>query len=246
MEIIKNLQEQGLSEKEAKVYVACLELGDTTAGDVSFKSKLPRTLVYDLLSKLIEKGLIAYVIKNNIKYFKASEPQQFIKTLKEKQKGIEEILPQLTLLQKSKSVRGPQVEVYEGKEGMKAVMNDILKSKVTEFFAYGSSRSSWEVIPTFMHHWHNERIKQKIMMNVLYNNTKATKEKIKKAKESLQYVKYKLMPIELESPTAFVIYGDKVVLQSWTKEPFAVMIENKEMAKNHKKYFEALWMIAKR
>ena len=87
MEIIKNLQEQGLSEKEAKVYVACLELGDTTAGDVSFKSKLPRTLVYDLLSKLIEKGLIAYVIKNNIKYFKASEPQQFIKILKEKQKG---------------------------------------------------------------------------------------------------------------------------------------------------------------
>ena len=116
MELIKTLQEQGLSEKEAKVYVACLELGDTTAGDVTVKSKLPRTLVYDLLSKLIEKGLVAYVIKNNIKYFKASEPQQFIKTLKEKQKGIEEILPQLILLQKTKGVRGPLVKVLKVKK----------------------------------------------------------------------------------------------------------------------------------
>ena len=54
------------------------------------------------------------------------------------------------------------------------------------------------------------------------------------------------MPIELESPTATVIYSNKVALQSWTKEPFAVVIEDQKMAENQKKYFEELWKIAKR
>ncbi len=52
------------------------------------------------------------------------------------------------------------------------------------------------------------------------------------------------MPIELESPTATLIYGNKVVLQLWTKEPFAVLIEEERMAENQKRYFEELWKIA--
>lgn len=54
------------------------------------------------------------------------------------------------------------------------------------------------------------------------------------------------MPIKAHSPTATIIYDHKVVLQSWSKDPFAVMIENEEMAANQRRYFEELWKIAKR
>ena len=54
------------------------------------------------------------------------------------------------------------------------------------------------------------------------------------------------MPITSISPAATQIYSNKVVLQSWTKEPFAVVIENEEFAENYKKYFEQLWKIAKK
>lgn len=64
--------------------------------------------------------------------------------------------------------------------------------------------------------------------------------------KSLKYTKFALIPIELESPTATVIYGDKVVFQSWTKEPFAVMIKSEEMAENQKRYFKQLWKISKK
>ena len=53
------------------------------------------------------------------------------------------------------------------------------------------------------------------------------------------------MPIELGSPTATVIYSNKVILQSWTKEPFAVMIVSSDLAENQKRYFKELWKIAK-
>lgn len=83
-------------------------------------------------------------------------------------------------------------------------------------------------------------------MNLIYNNTPETRKRIKESPKSLKLINYKLMPIEVELPTATVICGNKVFLQSWTKEPFAVVIESKEMADNQKKYFEALWKIAKK
>ena len=154
-------------------------------------------------------------------------------------------MPKLKELQKLECHKRPKVEIFEGKEGMKTVMDDILKSGIKEFLAYGSSRSSYEIIPAFIEDWHKQRAKKKILMKILYNNTKEAREKVRKFKSSLKLTHYKFMPIELESPTATLIYANKVVLQSWTKEPFAVMIESKEMAENQKKYFEELWKIAK-
>jgi len=245
MEIIQSLKKFGLSEKEGNVYLSCLELGETTATDISIKSSLPRTLVYDILERLISLGLVSYNIKNSKKHFITSEPQELLRILKEKEESIKEILPNLKELQKLKSVKRPKVEIYEGKEGMKTIMDNILRSKIKEFRAYGSSRSSFEIIPAFMDEWHKQRIKQKIMMKILYNNTKEAREKIKKKPESLKYTRYRFMPVELESPTATIIYENKVVLQSWTKDPFAVLIEDEQMAENQKRYFGELWKIAK-
>ncbi len=239
------LEHFGLSEKEARVYLACLELGDSLASDIAIKSSLPRTLVYDIGERLITFGLFSYVIKNNRKYFRAAEPREFSRILEEKQSSIKDVLRSLQELQKSKGEKRPKVEVYEGKEGMKTVMDDILRSGVKEFRAYGSSRSSFEVIPAFMEEWHKKRIQKKVVMKILYNNTKEAREKVEHRPDSLKLTRYRFMPVTVESPTATLIYGNKVVLQSWTKEPFAVMIENKEMAENQQRYFEELWKNAR-
>lgn len=245
-DMIEELKKFGLSEKEARVYLASVELGDTTASAISIKSNLPRTLVYDILERLIELGLISYAIKANKKHFTAANPQELVRILKDKERVISNIMPSLMEMSKAHGSQRPQVEVYEGKEGMKTVMDDILRSGAKEFLGYGSSRSSYEIIPAFMEEWHKRRIKQKVVMKVIYNNTKQTRDKVRHLQSSLKYAHYKLMPIEVELPTATVIYAGKVVLQSWTKEPFAVMIESKEMAENQKRYFEQLWKIAKR
>ncbi len=239
------LRKFGLSEKEAKVYLSCLELGDSVASNIALQSDLPRTLVYDILERLIDLGLVSYSIRDNKKFFRASDPEELLRILHEKENAVTKALPSLKILQKIKGVKRPKVEVYEGKEGMKAVMDDILRSGVKEFLAYGSSRSSFEIIPAFMEEWHKERIKRKVVMKILYNNTKEAREKVKVRTESLAFSQFKFMPITLESPTATLIYGNKVVLQSWTKEPFAVMIENEEMAENQRRYFEELWKLAK-
>lgn len=244
-EITEKLKEFGLSEKEAKVYLAALELGEATAGDIAIKSRLPRTLVYDILERLIEQGLVSYSIKTNKKYFLAVHPNEFLTIIRGKETAISSVMEELEEIYKKEGTKRPKVDIYQGAEGMKAVMNDILNSGIKEFLGYGSSRSSYDIIPAFMDEWHKRRIKHKVVMKVIYNNTKSAREKVTNLKSSLKLTSYKFMPIELESPTATVIYADKVVLQVWTKEPFAVMIKSKEMAENQKRYFEQLWKIAK-
>lgn len=245
-DLVDNLKRFGLAEKEAKVYLACLEIGDSVASEIALKSDLPRTLVYDILERLIDVGLISYAIKNNKKYFRAADPHELQQILEEKQEALGDILPHLIKLQKMKGVKRPKVEIYEGKEGMKTVMNDILRSRVKEFLAYGSSKSSFPVIPAFMEEWHARRARQKVFMRVIYNDSLEARQRVKQYIQTFKQAEYRFMPIKVHSPTATLIYDHKVILQSWTKEPFAVVIENEEMAENQRRYFEELWKIAKK
>lgn len=238
--MIKSLTKFGLSEKEAKVYLANLELGDATASEISLKADLPRTLVYDILERLIDLGLASYSIQDKRKRFAASNPDELLRIVKEKETSVKEVLPQLKEISKLHGYKRPKVEIYEGKEGMKTMMDKILSANITEFHGYGSSRSSFEIIPAFMEEWHQRRIVKRIKMKVLYNDTPETRQKMKK-KQSLKYSEARLMPIKLQAPNATVIFANKVVFQSWTEKPFAVIIEDELMAKNQKKYFDELW-----
>ena len=89
------LQEIGLSSTESKVYLALLELGSTLAGEITKKSQINRTNVYDALERLIEKGLATYVISSNRKVFEPVEPNKLKTMLEEKQEKLKEILPLL-------------------------------------------------------------------------------------------------------------------------------------------------------
>lgn len=245
-ETVLSLEKFGLSEKEAKTYLACLELGESSASDISLKSSLPRTLIYDLLERLIDIGIVSYTIKENKKYFHAVNPEEFLNILKEKEESIKRVMPFLIELHKSKGVKRPKVEIYEGIESMKTVMNDILRSEIKEFYAYGSSKSSIAVFPAFIEEWHERRAKQGVFMKAIYNNTIEAHERVRSYVHTFKKAAYRFMPITVHSPTAVIIYGDKVVLQSWTKDPFAVVIESNEMAANQKRYFDELWKISKK
>ena len=86
------LQEFGLSKTEAKVYLALLELGKSKAGEVTKKSLVNRTNVYDALERLIEKGLVSYVSENNKKVFEAVNPQRLQEILKDKHEKLGKIV----------------------------------------------------------------------------------------------------------------------------------------------------------
>ena len=71
------LEEFGLTETEEKVYLSLVKLGESPASEIIKKTQLHRTTIYDVLERLIEKGLISFVTKNKIKYYLTASPSKF-------------------------------------------------------------------------------------------------------------------------------------------------------------------------
>src|SRR3989338_3699858 len=68
----------GFTTLEIKVYLGLFKLGGSTANKISVETKLNRTNVYGALNKLIEKGVVSYVVKNKVKWFEAKSPSSVI------------------------------------------------------------------------------------------------------------------------------------------------------------------------
>ena len=65
------LQNFGLTEAEVGMYITLISVGEATASELAEKTNTNRTFTYDRLKKLLASGLVAYVIKDSRKYFKA-------------------------------------------------------------------------------------------------------------------------------------------------------------------------------
>src|SRR3989344_9484889 len=83
--MIKELQDIGLSEKEAKIYSAALELGAATADQLAKHSKIVRSTTYVQLESLMEKGLMS-TYEQGKKTFFAPESPELLKRFLAKQK----------------------------------------------------------------------------------------------------------------------------------------------------------------
>ncbi|MDD1772863.1 MAG: hypothetical protein LUQ09_08085 [Methanomassiliicoccales archaeon] len=57
-EIVRHLMKLGLSEYEAKTYLATVALGEGTIKQISDESKVPRSRTYDIMDRLAEKGFV--------------------------------------------------------------------------------------------------------------------------------------------------------------------------------------------
>ncbi|MEK7566640.1 MAG: helix-turn-helix domain-containing protein, partial [Patescibacteria group bacterium] len=84
--MLQELQEFGLSEKEARVYLAALELGKATADELAKQAKVNRSTTYVQIESLKQKGLVSSYDEGKKTYF-APESPEYLKRLFEKQAG---------------------------------------------------------------------------------------------------------------------------------------------------------------
>lgn len=240
------LEKAGFTKGEIRIYVALLEIGETTTGAIIDKSRISSSKVYEILEKLIQKGLASYTIKEKTKYFQPTSPNRILDYLEQKKKNFEdtekdikELIPELVAKQKI-SEQTQTTAVYEGFEGIKTVFNRILESleKGEEYYVFTvDEEASSEELRLFFHNYHAKRIEKKIKVKLL--SGQKYKEEISK-----KYKKYGLSErrfIDKAFPTGVFIFKNNVMHFMYKPKPTLFVISSKQNYENYKKFFLELW-----
>jgi HTH-type transcriptional regulator, sugar sensing transcriptional regulator len=237
--MIKELQEIGLNENEAKVYLQVLKDQGDTASSIAKRAKINRTTTYLELNKLLEKGLVSYLIKNKRKYFQAVEPEKLIEILDEKKNKISKILPQLKNMHKS--VNPFKIEILEGKEGIKNLYQQIIKES-KEACAFGVTGNAFNILKFEFPHLIKKTKESGLKLRYLANAN--AKKKLNKLPKTFVQIKY--LPKVITSNVTTIIFNDKIAIQSLVKENiFVTIIADKPLNQGYKNYFEYMWKLTK-
>jgi len=238
------LEKFGLNSKEAVVYLKLLEIGNATASELSKKTNILRQTIYEVLENLKQKGLVSLFIQNKKKHFEAANPKKLEEDINEKQKLIKEILPELNFLKESIKQK-PKVEFYEGIEGIKTIYNQILKDKPKELLEYGNSKTFIEIMKFyFIDNYIVKRIENKIKVKLITEKNEEMKKLYGTNLNKFRETRFLKEVNNLK--TAGYIYNDKYIEIKFFPEPFGVVVEDPEIVKSRKIFFELIWGVAKK
>lgn len=240
MEIKEILKQINIDGKRADVYLACLEMGRATGYLIAKKTGLKRPTAYDLINQLMKEGLVYKSIKGNINYFSPADPEVLLNKIREKEEKIKSIMPALQNLYNSPKIK-PFVRYFEGKEGIKEMYEDSLRSlkKGDEILAYVGN-DVLEYLPNYINHYVKRRVEKGVRLRGIYKETVLAKRFMDKNREQLREVK--ILPENYFSISNEInIYKNKVAIASYGREMFGIIIESEEIARSQKVIFELAW-----
>lgn len=241
----QELQNLGLSEKEAKVYIASLGLGADTVQNIAKKAGINRPTAYVQIESLKEKGLMSQVEKGKKTFYLAESPERlesllnvFEKELNLKKSEVGRILPALQNIFAGAGER-PKVRFYEGMEEIKSIQNDFLKAERKQVEGFVNLDKLQELFPDFAKSYTPKRIARKIESKVLYNRGKGRLEEATNPAElrTAKHINFEKLPISSD----ITIYDDKVAFLAYKVKPIGVIVESKEIAATLRAMFYLIW-----
>lgn len=243
---VTDLEDLGLSEEEAKVYMALLELGSSYVSSIAKKAGVHRVNCYHTLGNLVRKGVVSSFTKNNLKYFSVESPKILVNKVEERFNKAQKLLPELLSITNALTYK-PKIQYYEGLEGIKNIFEDTLGAE-EELLGYTNLAALPNVITE---EYTRDYAKQKIDAGIKTRMLSPISD------EALKYLdKYypkgfdpNLVEIFFVNPKEFMfeyeinIYGDRVSIVSLNPdELMGMIIESPVYAKTQRAVFNLAWL----
>lgn len=240
----KYLEKLNLNSKEAKTYLAILELGETNVQRISDKSDIKRTTTYDVIEDLMKKGLVGKTKLSNKTLYFAETPYKLIEQQEDNLNIAKKALPELMAIANIID-RKPKIKFYEGIEGIKNVYKDTLKHPKSEILMWGAPEMFDYFDKDFTWEYYTpQRIKNKIWLRGIGPN----KNIIKKIQgwDKKQLRKTRLYDKEKYTTEVEInLYGNRFVGIMSFKEKFGLIIESQKIFNTLKSIFEMNWDLLK-
>ncbi len=237
------LQSLGLVESEIKTYLAALEGGPAVVMELTKRAKLSRQAVYTAIESLSSRGLMSSALRGKKRFYAAEHPDKLLAYAKRKDTemkdriaDLERALPELEL-----QIGGerPVVRVFEGKEGIKAIVEEMKKTETKIAFEITDLESMYKVLALDdLQNMRLELKKKQILINGFYAGEPGT---------PAPHVNRIILPKEYWGFNAQIgIYGNKVYLVSFEGKMVSMLVESNTLAKTLSIVFDLAFKCAKK
>ena len=184
---------------------------------------------------------MSYIVKSGVKCFEAIDPKRLLIIEKEKLNNLKLIIPKLEKLKQTVGKR-PKVEIFEGKEGIKSILEEILKLPEKSVYYSYANYDLFEYLSFYFPNFIKRKIKKKIRARVIQEK-KSKLEKNRKEGEKL-LVNMKFLSQRFDSNV--FIFGNKTAFITFSKQTIlGILVENESIARTQKQVFDNLWKLAK-
>ncbi|MCD4760304.1 hypothetical protein K8R42_00205 [bacterium] len=236
----KILNDLGLTEIEAKAYMATLELGTDTVKNIAKKAEVKRPTCYLTLDSLQSQGLVTKIEKKTTTLYSAEDPKIVLNKYKEKIANFQDLLPFFA----AKFNKGPKPKIryYEGKDELWHVYSKILFPSEKLYFFGTDIEKIYDVFPDMIKYWEKNYLSKSedVREIVSYNAFGLEYAKKNKAKRPIR-----IMPKDLPVFADAAITENKIFIVS-LDNLFGVLIESEDLAKTFQNFFLLAWRSAKK
>lgn len=239
--LTNTLIQNGLTLKEAEIYLAVLEGGEVPVSRIASKTHLKRGTVYSVLEGMLQKGLISLSKRSGVQYVSALSPRNLIERFKEHSNLAVSMLPELLEMAYA-SPHKPRVQLFEGLEGIKEALRGFSYSKFPTVGFTDYAKMPKELYDFILKKVVNERRKNKNQAKFIVPDNPFNR-KIK-SEDQMRYSEHRLAKFsETASPIELLLYGEsEVAFLSFAKEEmFAVLIDSKAIHQTLKNIFWLIW-----
>ncbi len=242
----KTLQAIGLDQKQAAVYIACLESGPSKIPEIAREADIKRTTAYGIVDELVALGLLSASYKGKTKLYRAADPETLMELVNERKEKLISIMPDLSDLFLTRNVR-PKIAFFEGREALRKIYDDVLECSSKQVRMIARVRHHNEAVgDAFVKEFIRKRIARGIHAQVLHpkSGDLYTKDRGTEDPKLKRQVRY--LPAHVFHAAAIMIYDHKVAMVSTREENFGFIIESKEFSNTLSAYFDFMWGLGSR
>jgi sugar-specific transcriptional regulator TrmB len=242
--MLEVLEKIGLGRREAMVYAALIEIGQTTTGPLVKRTGIPASKIYETLNRLISKGLVSFVMKEKTKHFSATNPERLVDYVEEKKKDLEkqeaEVVRLLPYL-KERRKKGEEfqgAEVAYGFEGFRGLVNKMI----------ADAKKGDEYLFLSFYPKEPEKFKRGYAFYEAFDRLRKKKgldvkglipENIRGLVGKRPYSK--ICYVDFPIPLNISICGNKVLFTPWEEEEVTYIVYSRQLAKSFREYFYSVF-----
>jgi sugar-specific transcriptional regulator TrmB len=242
--MLTQLKAAGLSDNEAKVYLAMLELGPAPVQEIAAKAGVNRPTAYVQIEALKKKHLASTQTRGKKTFFIAESPEQLESLLNKEGTELEarraellKVMPELAasfVLTDEK----PVVRYFEGKEGLIKTRHEVLRCKEKLIRSIARVENVLATSNKALSAQPSERVKHKIRSKLIYMSDRGqVLPTDKKMLRESKFISPKKLPITFD----FTVFDDKVLFEILHGKIGGIIIQSKDISESFKNLFDFVW-----